>query len=88
MPGAPTTRPPSRYASPSKPLQFADLFDCGTGRILGLAEPQDAQNEQHPLCLLNPALGSSVSEDFLIGRRFFHGLNSIQEFFDEFVGKA
>ena len=72
------------------------LFECGTSRSLGRAEAFGAQTEQElpglfdmPLGpALDKALGSSVSEDFLVSRRLFHGLHSIQEFLDEFIGIA
>src|SRR5208337_2197000 len=76
-------------AHPLQTLYVLNRLDGTTGPCLGNPEANLALQEKQPLGLGDPArllaLVSPFPEDFLISRRFLHGLNPFQERFCQFI---
>src|SRR5271165_2654403 len=72
-------------AHPLQTLDVLNRLDGTTGPRLGNSEANLALQEKQPLGLGDPALVSPFPEDFLISRRFLHGLNPFQERICQFI---
>src|SRR5271157_2500271 len=72
-------------AHPLQTLYVLNRLDGTTGPCLGNSEANLALQEKQPLGLGDPALVSPFPEDFLISRRFLHGLNPFQERICQFI---